>query len=69
MHEHTHTYAVVTDGTVTNVVVWDGDTPWTPPAGSEAVRVEEGVPAGIGWEYLDGEFVDNRPPEVEVEHR
>jgi len=61
------TYAVVVDGKVVNVAVWDGETAWTPERG-EAVEIPEGVSAGIGWDYIDGEFVDNRPqPEEDTE--
>jgi hypothetical protein len=58
-------YAHVKDGTVVNVSVWDG-TGWTPPADvtmvlvSESDEPEPGTP-GIGWDYVDGTFVDNRP--------
>jgi hypothetical protein len=51
-------YGVVVGGKVVNVVVWDGVSDWQPAAG-------EVVPltgtAGIGWDYADGVFTDNRP--------
>lgn len=64
-------YAHVIGGKVVNVTVWDGETPVSRP---EAVLViplpftidEGGIiryTAGIGWDYVDGEFVDNRPVE------
>jgi hypothetical protein len=56
------TYAHIVDGKVVNVSVWDGETQWTPA--EEVVEIPEGVTAGIGWDYIDGEFVDNRPVEV-----
>jgi hypothetical protein len=56
------TYAVVVDGKVVNVVAWTGDNDWTPDQG-EAVLIPDGVTAGIDWDYVDGEFVDNRPVE------
>ena len=41
-------YAIVDNGTVTNLVVWDGETEWAPPAGSELVPAgDTGV--GVGW--------------------
>lgn len=46
-------YAVVEDGRVTNIVLWDGETEWTPSSGY-AVQCDEG--AGIGWLYADGKF-------------
>ena len=53
------TYAHIIDGKVVNVSLWDGVTPWTPD--EEIVEIPEGVIAGIDWDYIDGEFIDNRP--------
>jgi hypothetical protein len=50
--------AHIVDGKVVNVSLWDGVTPWTPA--QEVVEIPEGVTAGIDWDYIDGEFVDNR---------
>ena len=49
------TYAIVNNGIVENVVVWDGETPYTPPEGSIIVQSDV---AGIGWSYNyeTGEF-------------
>ncbi|MEX0668185.1 MAG: hypothetical protein WD061_00380 [Candidatus Saccharimonadales bacterium] len=62
-------YAVVDkSGNVTNVIVWDGKTAYTPPEGTELIEVE-GV-AGPGWTYKDGEFiapVEETEDEEEVE--
>lgn len=55
------TYAHIVDGTVVNVSVWDGVAPYQPA--EELVEISEGTTAGIGWDYVDGEFVDNRPVE------
>jgi hypothetical protein len=53
-------YAIVEDGVVTNVVVWDGETPYNPDG--ELVLVDGLTPEpGIDWDYVDGMFVDNRP--------
>lgn len=52
------TYAVVVGGKVVNAVVWDGVAPWQPAEG-EVVPLTGS--AGIGWDYADGQFVDNRP--------
>jgi hypothetical protein len=51
--------AHIVDGKVVNVSVWDGVTPFTPA--EELVEIPVGVTAGIDWDYVDGEFVDNRP--------
>jgi len=56
-------YAVVRDGLVENTVVWDGESDWTSPDGTELVSLADHPHVGIGWDYADGEFVDNRPVE------
>ena len=53
------TYAHIIDGKVVNVSLWDGVTPWIPS--EDIAEIPEGVIAGIGWDYINGEFVDNRP--------
>ena len=53
-------YAIVVDGVVVNTVVWDGVTEYNP--GGLLVDLTGLDPEpGIGWDYLDGKFVDNRP--------
>ena len=47
------------DGIVTNVVVWDGTSPWEHD--DNLVDLTDHPHAGIGWTYQDGTFVDNRP--------
>jgi hypothetical protein len=56
-------YAVVDTATakVVNVVVWDGVQDYQPGEGLEMVVLDG--PGGIDWDYVDGEFVDNRPVE------
>jgi hypothetical protein len=58
-------YALIDTATtvVVNVVVWDGLPPWAPEYGQIAVVIPEGSNAGIGWTYVDGEFI--APPEPE----
>lgn len=47
-------YAVVDDGTVVNIVVWDGDeTAWQPPEGCQAVELSEDEIVEIGDEYSE----------------
>jgi len=53
--------AHIVDGKVVNVSLWDGESYWN--AAGEVVEIPEGVIAGIDWDYVDGEFVDNRPVE------
>jgi len=69
--ENLSVYAHVKDGKVVNTSVWDGVQPYTPPDGETMIPLPtitdgEGVVrhvGGIGWDYVDGEFVDNRPVE------
>ena len=69
-------YAVVDTATnnVVNVVVWDGERDYQPGKGLTLVPMpfedEDGVrryTGGIGWTLRDGEFVDNRPVEDDLE--
>ena len=53
--------AQILDGKVVNVSVWDGQSDWSPS--EQVVEIPDGVTAGIGLDYVDGEFVDNRPVE------
>lgn len=55
-------YALInTDGLVVNVTVWDGKTEWQPLEGLQAIPLEGN--AGIGWSYINGQFVPPTPPE------
>jgi hypothetical protein len=52
-------YALLDESnTVVNVIDWDGESNWTPPAGHIALPLFEG---GIGWTFADGQYV---PPSV-----
>jgi hypothetical protein len=55
------TYALIQDGKVVNVIVWDGLSEFN----SLADLVELTNNAGIGWNYVDGKFSDNRPKPTE----
>jgi hypothetical protein len=57
-------WACVKDGKVEQVVIWDGVQEWPPADDYEMVELVDGSPAGIDWDYVDGEFVDNRPVET-----
>jgi hypothetical protein len=68
------TFALVSDGTVVNVILWDGETP-VDFGHLEAVECphvtdEDGEIASLvepGFQYVNEEFVDNRPqPETDV---
>ena len=53
-------YALVnSQGLVVNCVVWDGVSPYTPPAGQIPVLATGG--AGPGWTYANGTFTPPTP--------
>ena len=54
-------YAIIdSTGLVVNAIIWDGITPWSPPAGHTALPLLDG---GISWTFIDGQFAP--PPEPE----
>jgi hypothetical protein len=57
------TYALIEDGKVVNVIVWDGES----ELNSSVELVELTNNAGIGWDYVNGKFADNRPEPTEPE--
>ena len=59
------TYAVIKNNTVVNVVLWDGESEWSPDSGV-AIPVADGV--GIGWLYADGVFTAPDIPEPVKSH-
>jgi hypothetical protein len=54
--ENLKTYAHIMNGKVVNVSLWAEE-----PEDKTLVEIPENIPAGIDWDYIDGEFVDNRP--------
>jgi hypothetical protein len=57
-------FAVVENGVVTNVVVWNGDfNTWQPSIGTDAVEIKEGVEGGIGYSY-DGQVFSPPPAPI-----
>ena len=57
--------AIVENGLVINVTVWNGDPTWQPPDGCDMIPLTPG--AGIGWGYVNGEFTPPPQPEPEPE--
>ncbi|MDT6993899.1 hypothetical protein [Burkholderia cenocepacia] len=41
-------YAVVSNGVVENVVVWDGESDWQPPENATLIELPEGTFVSIG---------------------
>jgi len=59
-------YAVINNGTVDNVIEWDGQTEWTAPEGSTVLEAPEEV--GVGYTYDGTTFTAPEPaPEPAVE--
>ena len=45
-------YAMVENGVVTNVIIWDGNAEaWQPPAGSAVNLLTDDSPVGPGWTF------------------
>jgi len=60
-------YAVIDAvGNVINVVLWDGETDWSPPEGATVIKIN-GSGAGIGWTYKDGDFIQPTTPAIPEE--
>lgn len=54
-------YAEISGTKVVNTFVWDGVTDFT--SEYQTVPIPDGLGIGIGWDYINGKFVDNRPVE------
>jgi hypothetical protein len=57
--ENDKKYALVQEGKVINIVIWDGESEFNPEG--DLVELPEVSSVEIDWDYIDGEFVDNRP--------
>ena len=57
-------YAVIENGVVTNIAVWDGESEWSAD-GFQVFPLAEGV--SIGWLFVDGEFIAPPTPEKTYE--
>ena len=55
--------AHILDNKVINISVWDGKSDWSPE--DAVLEIPEDTPVGIGWDYVDGNFIDNRPKSEE----
>lgn len=52
-------YAIITDGIVSNIVIWDGKG----DVFTNYVKIALGTNVGIGWEYSDGVFTKPNEPQ------
>lgn len=60
-------YAVIENGMVVNVIVWDGDAEFTVPDNHQLINISDiSEQPGIGWVYSDGVFT--APPTPERPH-
>jgi hypothetical protein len=55
-------YAVIAGGAVINIVIWDGVSPWTPPAGTTIVPTAGNANAQIGGTYDGSTFTPAPAP-------
>ncbi len=57
-------YAVIENGMVVNVIVWDGEDEFTVPDNLQLINISDiSEQPGIGWAYSDGVFTAPLPPE------
>ncbi|EGF7423473.1 tail fiber assembly protein [Escherichia coli] len=57
-------YAVIENGMVVNVIVWDGEDEFTVPDDQQFINISDiSEQPGIGWAYSDGVFTAPLPPE------
>ena len=57
-------YAHIEDNIVTNVSLWNGETPWDP--GCEILELEDNSPIGPGYTRENGQFIPPPPTEEEL---
>lgn len=50
-------YAIIKNALVINTCVWDGTSDWTPPEGTTAVEIPIDTTAGVGYHYINGQFI------------
>ena len=60
-------WACVKNGKVELVIIWDGLEDWPPSVTYEMVELPERSAVGPNWDYIEGEFVDNRPQPTDTE--
>lgn len=53
------------DGVVTNIVVWDGVSPYAPQGVAQLLRCDDHAGVSYGWRLVDGEWVAPIEPAAE----
>jgi hypothetical protein len=59
-------YALTANSTVSAIIMWDGESPYTPPEGMTLVLEPEGQRWQSGWAMVDGVAVPPEEPRPEV---
>ncbi|MTV59043.1 hypothetical protein GM547_13415 [Streptococcus pneumoniae] len=60
-------HAIVIDGAVVNVVIWDGNTEFNP--GGELIALPDDSAVSPGWTLVDGEWLEPEPVTEVVDDR
>lgn len=60
-------YAIIENGVVTNITIWDGKSDWQPPEKSQAVMLTEDDKISVGYLFIDGAFTPLAAPIVDTE--
>ena len=55
-------YAIIENGVVQSIIVWDGQAQWQPPTDAVVVQIPDGAYVGIGSTYTNGVF--SAPPQL-----
>lgn len=50
-------YAIIENGTVVNIVIWDGVSEWTPGERQTALKIKDSDTVAIGYTVANGEFI------------
>jgi hypothetical protein len=58
-----NTFAEIENGEIVNVSVWVGEA----PQGEQFVEITNIPNVGIGWSYVNGEFIEPAEPEPKPE--
>lgn len=56
-------YAIVRDGVIENVVLWDGAPGWAPPEGTQLCELSQEDRAEIGWAWDGAPVVPPKAPD------
>jgi hypothetical protein len=49
-------YAVIDNGIVVNVVIWDGESDWSSPVGCSIKQLPPDSPVGVGYAFDGSNF-------------